>query len=184
MSGPTRAQVFRQLQDFMEHDAKNVLRMEHGGNYTAALLLSVGAEALSLLQDEDPNTTLVAMFAPYNLGQPVTLGIQDAVRDGLAHLFETKYVVIDGTKIELVISWGALEHLSVRKEPLGLVLNVQTMWTDLRAQFQRVADRLERDPRWSKQVPKRWREGPVFEVRSKEAVAGWKALLRSRGVDL
>jgi hypothetical protein len=58
------------------------------------------------------------------------------------------------------------------------------MWTDLRAQFQRVADRLERDPRWSKQVPKRWREGPVFEVRSKEAVAGWKALLRSRGVDL
>jgi hypothetical protein len=121
------------------------------------------------------------MLEPYGAARAVTLGIQDALRDGLAHLFETKYLDVQGTRIELVVSWGALEHMSLRREPLGLVLNVKTMWADLRWQFDLVADRLGRERQWAREVPRAWREGPVKPIHGEAAIAAWRNLLASRG---
>lgn len=59
---PTRAAAFTQLHEFLQHDVKNVLRMEHGGNYTAALLLLVGAEALSRIVDAPDDAVFVELL--------------------------------------------------------------------------------------------------------------------------
>src|SRR5690349_5104490 len=91
---PSRRAAFSQLREFLRHDVKNVLRMEHGGNYTAALLLVVGSEALSRLIDANDETIFVEMLKRRGLESCVAHDVFEALRHGLAHLFETKYVQV------------------------------------------------------------------------------------------
>lgn len=173
----TRAVLFKQLEDFMRHDVKNVLRMEHGGNYTAALLIAVGAEALSRIEDRSSDSVFIEMLTKHGVvDQHVAEDIVDALRHGVAHVFETKYIEVGKKRIELVVSWGKLSHLTTTvTDPPGLVLNVRTMWEDLQQALAEAARRLAAKPAWAEQAPKSWPKKWGKQA-SPKALLGWKKL--------
>src|SRR5215472_12815557 len=98
-AAPSRADIFRQLHDFLHHDLWNVLGMEHGGNYTAALLIVVGAEALSLLRGDGPDVVFTQLLTKHGLDPLVAGDIASALRNGLAHSFETKFVQVGPRRV-------------------------------------------------------------------------------------
>ncbi|MBI4589735.1 MAG: hypothetical protein HY725_12935 [Candidatus Rokubacteria bacterium] len=165
--------IFAQLRDFLRHDLKNVLGMEHGGNYTAALLVAVGAEALSLLQDQDPDQAFIGLLTPYGIDEHMAKDIIDALRHGLAHTFDTRFIQVGSKYVELIVSWGEQEHLGLRAEPPGLYLNVRTMWADLQKALAEVEAGLTADQRWASQVPRDWAKRWVHQARP-QARPGWE----------
>lgn len=173
---PTRGAAFTQLRDFLKHDVKNVLRMEHGGNYTAALLLLVGAEALSRLTDSREEDAFVQMLHRHGLDPLVAHDVFEALRHGLVHISETKYIQVGKIYVELVVSWGAMMHLSCTKNPPRLYLNVRTMWAALQVMLTEVEKRLEADPAWATQVPKKWRWMHQSDPKARTA---WEAFFDS-----
>ncbi len=173
---PTRGAAFTQLQEFLKHDVKNVLRMEHGGNYTAALLLLVGAEALSRIVDEPDDTVFVELLHRRGIEPVVAADLFEALRHGLAHIFETKYVQVGGVYVELAVSWGLREHLSRENNPPRLVLNVRTMWDDLQRMLSEVERQLNADPAWAAGIPSHWKW--VHQADPK-ARAAWEAMFKS-----
>jgi hypothetical protein len=172
---PTRAAAFTQLQEFLKHDVKNVLRMEHGGNYTAALLLLVGAEALSRIVDADDDEFFVEMLHRRGIDPSVAKDLFEALRHGLAHIFETKYVQVGKMFVELVVSWGELDHLS-RQDPSGFILNVRTMWDDLKKLLAEIEEQLTADPEWAQEIPRNWKWVHQSEPKAR---AAWVALFGS-----
>ena len=171
---PSRGTAFIQLRDFLRHDVKNVLGMEHGGNYTAALLLLVGAEALSRIVDSGDDDAFVEILHRRGLDPLVAHDVFEALRHGLAHSFETKYIQVGKIHVELVVSWGAREHLSRSLNPPKLFLNVRTMWDDLQVMLAEVEKRLIGDHAWAAQIPKKWRW--VHQSDPKARLA-WEALV-------
>jgi hypothetical protein len=147
--------------------------MEHGGNYTAALLLAVGCEALSLLLEQGPDDVLVGLFTRRGIDQHMAKDIVDALRNGLAHAFDTKFVQVGPKQAELVVSWGAQEHLKCETAPPRLYLNVRTMWDDLKQALDAVEERLKSEPTWAERVPKDWARRWVHQADPK-ARAAWE----------
>ena len=173
MQAPNRAVAFAQLRDFLHHDLWNVLKMEHGGNYTAALLVAVGAEALSRLQDEEPDSVLMGLLTQYDIDKEMAKDIIDALRHGLAHMFDTAVIQVGQKQIELVVSWGEREHMGYRPEPPGLYLNVRTMWADLQTALTHVEAHLAADQKWASQIPRESAKRWVHQARPK-AWPGWE----------
>ncbi len=169
-----RAVIFAQLREFLRHDLENVLRMEHGGNYTAALLLAVGCEALSLLLEQGPDDVLVDLFTPHGIDRAMAEDIVAALRHGLAHTFDTKFVQVGPKQVELVVSWGAQEHLKCETDPPRLYLNVRTMWDDLQQALNVVEERIKNDPTWAERVPRHWAKRWTHQADPKARPA-WEA---------
>jgi hypothetical protein len=170
---PTRAAAFTQLHEFLQHDVKNVLRMEHGGNYTAALLLLVGAEALSRIVDAPDDAVFVELLHRRGIDPIVSADLFEALRHGLVHIFETKYVQVGPVYVELVVSWGQREHLSREGNPPRLVLNVRTMWDDLQKMLAEVEEQLKGDAPWASQIPRDWKWMHQSDPKARSA---WEAL--------
>ena len=82
---------------------KNVLRMEHGGNYTAALLIAVGCEALSRLQDERTDFILARLLTRHGIDEHMAEDVIGALRHSLAHMFDTTFIRARKREIELVV---------------------------------------------------------------------------------
>jgi hypothetical protein len=171
---PSRGTAFIQLRDFLRHDIKNVLRMETGGNYTAALLMLVGAEALSRIVDSGDDDAFVEMLHRRGVDRLVAHDVFEALRHGLAHSFETKYIQVGNAHVELVVSWGVRVHLSYTANPPKLFLNVRTMWDDLQVMLTEVEKRLIDDPAWAAQAPRTWRWVHQSDPKARSA---WDALL-------
>jgi hypothetical protein len=171
---PSRGTAFIQLRDFLRHDVKNVLRMEHGGNYTAALLLLVGAEGLSRIVDSGDEDAFVEMLHRRGLDRFVAHDVFEALRHGLAHSFETKDIQVGNAHVELVVSWGAQVHLSRTLNPPKLFLDVRTMWDDLQIMLREVETRLIGDPAWAAQAPRQWRWVHQSDPKARSA---WDAFL-------
>ncbi|MDO8476644.1 MAG: hypothetical protein Q7W02_10740 [Candidatus Rokubacteria bacterium] len=176
---PTRSAAFQQLREFLEHDIEHTLAMGHGGNYMAALVLMVGAEALSLLVDGDENDVPIKLLARNEVDKFMALDVMTALRDGIAHTYETKYVKVGAELIEMVVSWGERQHLTLRVDPLGLYVNVRTLWGDLREELGAVEARLKANAEWAGQVPKK-SPGWIREA-TKDSRPGWEKLLQSYG---
>ena len=157
---------------------KNVLKMEHGGNYTAALFIAVGCEALSRLQDERTDFVLARLLLRHGIDEHMAEDVIEALRHSLAHMFDTTFIRARKREIELIVSWGEREHMSVRHDPPGLYLNVRTMWADLQAELAIVKDRLAADSEWAKEVPRDWQNRWSKQVRP-GALHGWEQLFGS-----
>ncbi|MCA1838072.1 MAG: hypothetical protein LC674_04720, partial [Actinobacteria bacterium] len=111
-----------------------------------------------------------------SLGDAMTEDIVEALRNGLAHTYDTKYIQAGKLKIEIVVSWKRMDHLSVDKTSPALFLNIRTMREDLRRAFAEVASRLEASP--PSEVPREWKSKQISQAQS-NSVAPWKKLFEN-----
>ena len=128
----TVRETFDQLRQYLKGDINQLLAQAEGGNYAVALLVAIGSEALSGLQGFRDDTVFVDLMTKHGLTPEIASDVFEALRHGIAHVYDTRYIQSGKLKIELIVSWGRREHLTVRRDPPGLYLNVRTMWDDLR----------------------------------------------------
>jgi hypothetical protein len=170
----TPREAFDRLRQMMKGDVRRVLEWREGGNYVAALLIATASESLSKLQDQPDETVFVNLLSKHGLPRGLAAEVFSALRDGLAHVYDTKFIRVDDhVLVELVVSWGNRRHLTVRRDPPGLYLNVRTMWADLWAVFQDLKQVLPEGG----ELPRRWTKKRVKPADSR-SIADWRRWLR------
>lgn len=149
--------VFDHLRLTLEKEIPRQLEHPEGGHYVVALLIVIGSEALSKLQGQPDEHLFVKMTTQRGLTSLMASTLFNALRNGLAHLYDTKYIKAGVLMIELSVSWRLKRHLSVRRDPPCLYLNARTMWEDLQAELVRLADTLPAGGA----LPPEWRKGSI-----------------------
>jgi hypothetical protein len=137
--------------------------------YTVALVIAVVSEGLSLLQGKSRWAVFRQLLRRrYSVSESVGRGLFHAVRDGLAHRYDTALIDTgNGKKIVVVVTWKKPHrHLCVEprdwlhdgKERLGVWLDMDTMWQDLVAYLNALDDKLRRNSKLSGSVKRRGQE--------------------------
>jgi len=165
----TVRETFDQLRQYLARDIHRLLMHTEGGNYAVALLVSIGSEALSRLRGCRKETVFEQLLTKHGFPSRMAKDVFNALRMGTAHICDTKYIQSGKLKIELLVSWGEKKHLTVRRDPPGLYLNVKTMWNDLHE----VLEELNATLPTGGSIPKEWIRKSV-EQGDPKAVADWK----------
>jgi hypothetical protein len=114
-------------------------------NYTAALLIACACEALAWFRYGDKykgDQFLSEMMLP-SQWQPAAKSLYGALRNGLAHAFETMTIVIGPRQIEIGVDWGRHTHLTFDPTHSLLNLNIFTMAEDLEQVINRYEEELK-----------------------------------------
>ena len=162
--------TFDQIHQFVKWDLRAIFDADHGGNYAAALIIAAGCEALSRLLDRPTNSFLVGLLTKRGMDAQLADDIAEALRDGIAHIYDTLYIDAGGLRLELIVSWGARDHLTVRRDPPGIYLNVRTMAED----FRTVLDELRTTLPAGGAFPRSWTKGSVHNVDGRH-IPAWRA---------
>jgi len=99
----TRRESFDRLRQMMKGDVRRLLDWSEGGNYVAALLIATGSEALSRLQDQRDERVFVGSLEKHGLAREMAADVFGALRHGLAHVYDTKFIRAGDLRIELIV---------------------------------------------------------------------------------
>jgi hypothetical protein len=175
--------VLKQLRDWLDNDISQLRRRTRTpAPYGAALCIIVGCEALStLLKGDSPHGIFVReLIQHHRKGFDPHMGkdIWQALRNGLAHVYDTKLIRIGrgGPDLELKVSWEKYRHLEILKgqNPPALVLHIPTMWKDLQRVLRKSLAAVW--PGDGRRVSKAWKNSRTWEA-SDGALKGWSAKL-------
>lgn len=121
-------ETFEKVRDYFTYDLKLLSGQSEGGNYITALLIACACETLARFRYGQPNGA--QFFAKEMLTdewQPVAPSLFDAMRNGIAHCYETKPIRIGNRLIDIGIAWRKHPHLQFSYDKKILYLNIQTM---------------------------------------------------------
>lgn len=121
---------FQQLFSFLLHDLEFIVSQAQGGNYAAVLLAMSACEALGRVRygGEGKGSQFFAEYLLPVAWQPLAPDLYNALRNGLAHSYDTKTIMQVGSgPIELVVSWRERPHLSFDPQTRQLFINVQQL---------------------------------------------------------
>ena len=163
--------TFDKIRQHTKWDLEAIFQHDHGGNFSAALIIAVCCEAISRLLEKPTDYYLAALFTKHGVPAPIADGLAGALRHGVAHVYETLYLDAGAMQLELVISWGARRHLAVRRDPPGVYINVRTMWEDLRS----VLDHLHATLPPGGFLPERWLQKDTVHRVDHRHAAAWRA---------
>jgi hypothetical protein len=165
----TVRETFDQLRQLLKWDINHMREFQEGGNYAIALLVAIGCEAIGLPLGRHDDTTFIEIMSKHRVSREMAADVFSALRHGIAHTYDTRYIQAGDLKVELIVSRGGLNHTSVRRTPPGLVLNVETMWQDLQEVFERLRQNLPAGG----QLPAQWIKDSVKRADDR-AVEGWQ----------
>ena len=140
---------FEQLRNFIINDLTLIIQQETGGNYLAACLIACACEALSRFKYGSPHKGEL-FFSEMTLPskwQPVAESLYDALRNGIVHGYDTKFIIVGSQRIEIVVSWRQHPHLTFLPGTTYLYLNIQTMAADLERALTKYKAELKTDPK-------------------------------------
>lgn len=175
------AVIFRHLRQYLINDVELLLGQKQGANYTVALLILVGCEALARLLERDDDAIFVErLIVPRGLERAQARNLWTALRHGLAHTFDTQYIKARHLKIELLVSWGTFTHLSIRHSPPGLYLNVRTMWDDFKRVLDELDDQVSQGVVLQGRPPAKWTDKQTTYADNAPAYDAWARKFMSR----
>jgi len=131
MNGPLSyadiEQEFEESLGYIRNDIAELLRRNVGLNYTVALLIGCACEALAASDGRHHHD----VFADLLDGEWRSLAkpLFNALRNGLAHSFDTKHLHVEGEAIQIHISWTLTEMFVIEKcdGAPRLVLGIQPL---------------------------------------------------------
>jgi hypothetical protein len=165
----TVRETFDHLRLTLRTEIPRQLAQPEGGHYVVALLVAIGSEALSRLQGLREERVFVDMTTKHELTAGMASDVYRALRHGIAHTYDTRFIKTGHLKVELIVSWGLKKHLSVRRDPPGLFLNVRAMWEDLSEVIAALETSLQRGGK----LPAAWVKGSIQPGDSRAAGA-WR----------
>jgi hypothetical protein len=125
---------FVKVRSFVLNDLRRILRLRVGGNYAAGLIIVCACEEVARLWcDRREGELIFARMLPPKW-YPVRKSLYKALRNGLAHFYETQAISLHESCIKLSISWREKPHLTFSDKG-ELYLNVRSMARELRKVF-------------------------------------------------
>lgn len=90
---------------YIQNDMRAISCGKETINYTLALLVAVACEMLAAAgKDRTHPEKVLAEVLPAQWG-PLAKRLFDAIRNGLAHGFDTKHIVVDGVSHQIYMQW-------------------------------------------------------------------------------
>jgi hypothetical protein len=121
-------QAFAESLGYIRGDIKWLIEHDSGLNYTIALLIGCGCEMLAACGG-DKNRRGERVFAeiwPPGEWQFLADRVYGALRDGLAHGFDTKHLVVDGIEHQIYLSVRGPREIRMAKTDRGIGLHIGT----------------------------------------------------------
>jgi hypothetical protein len=171
--------AFQKAWEDLRYPIKTTLReivKQDTGHYAAALLIVIGCEGLSrLLKQPDHHIFVKELITPHRkITEGMARDLWEALRQGLAHIYDTNFIGVAGKNVEIVVSLRELPHLTRRDSPPGIYLNIETMHRDLDKIFEQYHHEFWADP--TRKLPEHWVRNHV-EPAAFGLLADWREFL-------
>jgi hypothetical protein len=122
---PTFAELEKEFQDtlgFIRNDLRWLIKHEGRVNYTVALLVGYGFEMLAACRE--PTSRLgekVFMeLMPEGDWQVLAKRLYTALRDGLAHGFDTRHIMVDSKEHQISFHWDETQVIRILPNGFGI----------------------------------------------------------------
>ena len=141
---------FDETLGYIRQDLRWLLEKRSSLNHTIALLIGCGCEMLAACDGDNKRLgerVFAELLPPRRELQALADRLYSALRDGLAHGFDTKHLLVDGTEHQIYLSsLGAQEFTIVRNERgIGLRIGIGVLAEGLCAKITEFEGRLEHD---------------------------------------
>lgn len=199
MDEPDQAlDVYTVLRESLKRGLRRVMDIprEHP-HYVAAVVVAVGCEAVGRLMSATDGETRAPsqifadeLVAPYltesasSQARAVGRDLFDAIRNGIAHRFDTKPVeLIDGRQIQVMVNWGErYPHLSLSSTPPVVYINLFQLQRDFEAMLDRYRETLRQTSRSGRTLSPDWyHDRKAVTYAGDESSPGWVGLLDRSG---
>jgi|HubBroStandDraft_6_1064221.scaffolds.fasta_scaffold287565_2 hypothetical protein len=152
-------------------------------NYTVVLLIGCGCEMLAAAQGDKKRRGEKVFAEPLLVGDWRLLAgrLYTALRDGLAHGFDTKHLVVDGKAIQIYLSWDHPVVIEMMRSPRGVVglnVGVQALANALCEKIDEFEKLLQQDAGARQQFREASEHQRLAELNSNE-VAAWRRLVKA-----
>lgn len=168
--------------------------------YTVALLIAVASEGLSQLRGESRWGVFRQLLERRcKVSELVAHGLFRAVRNGLAHRYDTAMIEVGSQKIVVVVTWNKpRKHLCVERgdwlkdgvQRLGVWLDTETLWRDLLAYLRKMDNELRANRKLARSIRDHGRHlddnytvRPEKEEPAEVWQGAWEAFLNERRDD-
>lgn len=109
---------------YIHDDIQELCRGTKTVNYTVALLIGVACEALEDAGFYANKKTVLADLLPDDDWKQLTGVLYEALRNGLAHNFDTKHIHVNGQEVQIYLVWSMPKAICVEprngKEALSI----------------------------------------------------------------
>jgi hypothetical protein len=175
-------QEFHESLGYIRQDLKWLIEHDSGLNYTIALLIGCGCEMLAACES-DRNRLGEKVFAdllPPGEWQVLADRIYGAVRDGLAHGFDTKHLLVDGNEHQIYLSVRGDQEIRIIRNVrgVGLCIGIRSLAEKLCDKIDKFEAILERDEDARHRFMKA--RQPTACLNTSEAAA-WRTLIAAKG---
>lgn len=120
---------FEESLGYIRNDITWLCKNNSGLNYTVALLIGCACEALSDGGASPSKEQILAELLPEGDWRSLAKPLFDALRNGLAHSFDTKHLYVDGQEVQIYISWSMKEIIAIgpANGSTGLFIGIQPL---------------------------------------------------------
>lgn len=130
MVQPTFAEIEREFEEtlgYIRGDLVWLIMNKPNLHYTVALLVGCGCEMLAACRDPRRRSgeIVFAEILPAGDWQVLATRLYGALRDGLAHGFDTKHILVDGKEHQICLNSREPAQFAFRNSDRGLILSVQ-----------------------------------------------------------
>jgi hypothetical protein len=173
---------FDETLGYIRQDITWLLNKDSGLNYTIALLVGCGCEALAAcLGDTKRRGEMVfAELLPSGALQVLATRLYGALRDGLAHGFDTKHISADGTEHQIYLDSRGPQRIAVvnNNRGIGLRIGIRSLAESLCAKITDFETLLRQDEGARRHVQNAHQRTADL---NKDEAAAWREMVRRAG---
>lgn len=169
---------FQELRDFVLSDLASIADLPAGGNYSAALIAMTACDALGRAKySQDGGARFFGEYIAPETWRPLAKDVYDALRNGLAHQYQTKGVIaVGGDRVEVVVSKKEMSHFSYDPKAKALYVNLKEIAERLGDAFKRFESDLDSDNGLRERAAKVWGKSQVVHV-PEARLPEWRSIL-------
>ena len=146
---------FERIRGYFTNDLEVLVKQNVSVNYLAAFLIACACETIAWYKYHNSKGDLVFKELLPERWKPVAFSLYDAMRNGIAHRYETKRLKVGERHLDICISWKMERHLTFSPDKTAVYLNIKDMAGKLFALF----EQYERDLRVSPDLREKFRAG-------------------------
>lgn len=171
---------------YVRQDIRWLLEKDSSLNYTVALLIGCGCEMLAAAAKGDKKRRgeyVLAELLPPGDWRLLADTLYTALRDGLAHGFDTKHLVVDGKPIQIYMTWrwpGLVEMMCEPSGVIGVRIGTQVLAKALCAKIDEFEKLLQQDEA-ARQQFKTASEHQRLALLNQNELAAWRRLAKAAG---
>jgi hypothetical protein len=152
MESPSWANVKKEFDESLGYVRQDIMWLQKhdcGLNYTVALHVGCGCEMLAAARGEKKRRgdRVFAKLLPAGDWRLLSDRLYTALRDGLAHGFDTKHLNVDGQAFQIYIAWRHPNVIEIRRvrEGLRLWVGIQVLAAALCTEIGEFEKELQQD---------------------------------------